>query len=249
MNATETPPEEPILTRVFDAPNEKRVFVRRMFDGIAGTYDVLNRLLSAGTDVVWRRKTIDALGPQAGDRILDLATGTGDLGLEAADRDAGIAVTGADISTRMLHYGLRKGRDREARMTFLAGDAERLPFEDATFDRVTIGFGIRNVAELDAGLGEMIRVLKPGGRAAILEFSQPHSPLMRGPYLFYFRNVLPTIGRLVSRDQSAYRYLCESVMRFPEGEAFCDRMRAVGFVQVDSTTLSFGIATIYVGCR
>ena len=232
---------------VLSEPDEKRIFVRRMFDGIAGTYDLLNRVLSMGTDVTWRRKTVDALAPQPGERILDLATGTGDLGLEAAGRDPGIAVTGADISTGMLRYGLGKGRDRAARMTFLAGDAERLPFEDAIFDGLTIGFGIRNVAELDVGLSEMVRVLKPGGRVAILEFSQPHHFLMRTPYLFYFRNVLPNIGRLVSKDPSAYRYLYESVMRFPEGDVFCDRMRGAGFVDVVRHPLTFGIATIYVG--
>ena len=228
-------------------PDEKRVFVRRMFDGIAGTYDLLNRVLSVGTDVVWRRKTVDALAPQSGERILDLATGTGDLGLEAAGRDPGIVVTGADISTGMLRYGFGKGRDRAARMTFLAGDAERLPFEDATFDGLTIGFGIRNVADLDVGLREMARVLKPGGRTAILEFSQPHHFLMRTPYLFYFRNVLPNIGRLISKDPSAYRYLYESVMTFPEGESFCDCMREAGFGDVICRPLTFGIATIYVG--
>lgn len=235
-------------TSVLPEADEKRAFVRRMFDGISGTYDVLNRLLSVGTDVVWRRKTIDTLAPESGEHILDLATGTGDLGLEVAGRDPDVVVTGADISTGMLRRGWRKSRDRSARMSFLAGDAECLPFASGTFDALTIGFGIRNVAELDLGLSEMVRVLKPGGRAAILEFSQPRNVFMRTPYLCYFRNVLPNIGRLVSRDSTAYRYLYESVMQFPEGEVFCSRMREAGFRDVTRQPLSFGIATIYAGC-
>ena len=130
---------------VLSEPDEKRVFVRRMFDGIAGTYDLLNRVLSVGTDVVWRRKTVDALAPQSGERILDLATGTGDLGLEAAGRDPGIVVTGADISTGMLRYGFGKGRDRAARMTFLAGDADIITDFDASTETVIL----RSVASFD----------------------------------------------------------------------------------------------------
>lgn len=233
--------DEAVLT---DA-GRKRKFVRGMFDGIAGTYDLLNHLLSAGIDTVWRRKAIDRLDPQPGWRVLDLATGTGDLGFEAAARDGSIAVTGADVSLGMLRHGAAKERDRPERLAFLGGDAEGLPFPDATFDGLTIGFGIRNVAELDRGLSEMHRVLKPAGRAVILEFSQPRTPVVRGLYLLYFKHILPLVGKVVSRDPKAYTYLYESVMRFPEGDAFEARLTAAGFRSVDRSPLTFGIATIY----
>ena len=232
---------------VFSQHDAKRLFVRRMFDGIAGTYDVLNHLLSAGVDVVWRRRSIDALNPEPGWRILDLATGTGDLGFEAAARGPGITVTGADVSLGMLRRGLAKRDGRSGQIAFTAGDAERLPFADATFDGLTIGFGIRNVAQLESGLAEMHRVLQEGGRLAVLEFSKPRAYVLRGPYFFYFRNVLPVVGRLVSKDPHAYSYLYESVMRFPEGQAFCDRLTGAGFVDVTQTRFTFGIATLYTG--
>lgn len=247
MNTSQTTPKEPIpYTAVFDEPSAKRVFVRRMFDGIAGTYDLLNHLLSAGIDVVWRRKTIDALAPEPGWRILDLATGTGDLGFEAAKRDTSIRVTGADLSIGMMRLGHQKAKSRDP-VGFVAGDAEGLPFPADYFDGLTIGFGIRNVANLDVGLREMTRVLKSKGRVAILEFSKPKNPVMCIPYFLYFRHILPRIGRLVSKDAEAYRYLYDSVMRFPEGEEFCVSLRNAGFQDVHRQSLSFGIATIYTG--
>ncbi|MFT5366506.1 MAG: demethylmenaquinone methyltransferase/2-methoxy-6-polyprenyl-1,4-benzoquinol methylase [Candidatus Latescibacterota bacterium] len=226
-------------------PEAKREFVRRMFDGIAGTYDLLNHVLSLGIDIVWRKKTIDKLNPGANWRILDLATGTGDLGFESAKRDTSIDVVGVDLSVPMLRKGVEKSPARSDALTFLCGDGEYLPFPRAIFDGLTIGFGIRNVANLEPALHEIFRVLKPGGRAAILEFSRPRTPLFRGIYNFYFKCVLPRIGRVISRDQSAYHYLYESVMRFPEGPEFCRRLEEVGFSQVQEFRLTFGIATIY----
>ena len=227
-------------------PEAKRVFVRRMFDGIAGTYDLLNHVLSLGIDIVWRKQTIDRLKPGADWRILDLATGTGDLGFESAKRGKDIDVVGVDLSVPMLKKGVEKNPSRSDALTFLCGDGEYLPFHSAMFDGLTIGFGIRNVANLEPALKEMFRVIKPGGRAAILEFSRPRTPLFRGLYNFYFKYILPQIGRVISRDPSAYHYLYESVMRFPEGPEFCRRLEGVGFSNVEEVRLTFGIATIYL---
>ncbi len=227
-------------------PEAKRVFVRRMFDGIAGTYDLLNHVLSLGIDIVWRKKTVDKLQPGSHWRILDLATGTGDLGFESAKRSADIEVIGVDLSVPMLRKGVGKNPARSDALTFLCGDGEHLPFPSALFDGLTIGFGIRNVANLEPALQEMFRVIKPGGRAAILEFSRPSAPLFRGIYNFYFKWVLPRIGKIISRDASAYHYLYESVMRFPEGPEFCRRLEEAGFSQVQAFRLTFGIATIYL---
>ena len=232
---------------VFTDPGAKRKFVRGMFDGIAGTYDLLNHLLSAGIDVVWRRKTVDLLDPQPKWQVLDLATGTGDLGFEVAGRDDTIEVTGADVSVGMLRRGYAKERLRSERLAFLAGDAEGLPFPDAMFDGVTIGFGIRNVAELSKGLNEIYRVLKPGGRVAILEFSRPATPILKGIYFLYFKRILPLVGKMISRDPKAYTYLYESVMLFPEGEVFCQHLSDAGLTSIKQVRLTFGIASIYIG--
>lgn len=232
---------------VFTDPGAKRKFVRGMFDGIAGTYDLLNHLLSAGIDVVWRRKTVDLLDPQPKWQVLDLATGTGDLGFEVAGRDETIEVTGADVSVGMLRRGYEKERSRSERLVFLAGDAEGLPFPEAMFDGVTIGFGIRNVAELSKGLNEIYRVLKPGGRVAILEFSRPAAPILKGIYFLYFKHILPLVGKMISRDPKAYTYLYESVMLFPEGEVFCQHLSDAGLTSIEHIRLTFGIASIYIG--
>ncbi len=228
---------------------EKRTLVRQMFDGIAGTYDLLNHLLSAGMDILWRRWTVDALELQAGWWILDLATGTGDLGLEAAARDPGVRVVGADLSLPMLRLGNKKLNRRSGQQFLLCGDAERLPFPDERFHAVTIGFGVRNFSELSVGLREIQRVLRPGGRLAILEFSRPRAFLLRRVYFFYFKFILPGIGRLVSRNPLAYRYLYESVMDFPEGEAFRSRLTQAGFLDPVERRLTFGIATIYLASK
>ncbi len=237
----------------------RRTFVRQMFDGIAGTYDLLNHLLSAGVDILWRRWTVDALDPETGWWILDLATGTADLGLEAAARDPGVRVVGADLSLPMLRIGNRKRKRRSGRLYLLRGDAQRLPFPDARFHAVTIGFGVRNFSDLNAGLLEILRVLRPGGRLAILEFSRPRAFLLilefsrprafllSRVYLFYFRIILPGIGRLVSRNPLAYRYLYESVMGFPEGEAFRMRLTQAGFQ--DAVERRLTLATLYMASK
>lgn len=223
--------------------------MRQTFDGIAGTYDLLNHLLSAGVDILWRRWTVDALELKSGWWLLDLATGTADLGLEAVARDPGVRVVGADLSLPMLRIGNRKRKRRPGRLFLICGDAQRLPFPDARFHAVTIGFGVRNFSDLTAGLREILRVLRPGGRLAILEFSRPRAFLLSRIYLFYFRFILPAIGRLVSRNPLAYRYLYESVMRFPEGEAFRIRLKEAGFLDPVGRRLTLGIATLYLASK
>ena len=232
---------EGIARDVLLEPEAKRAFVRQMFDGIARRYDLLNHLLSLGVDILWRKKTIDRLQPGPNWRILDLATGTGDLGFECGKRAGDIQVIGVDPSMPMLREGAKKNASRANPVAFLCGDGECLPFGEGTFDGVTIGFGIRNVAELEAALSEMCRVLKVGGRVAVLEFSRPRIPV--------FQRILPRIGHLVSRDPNAYRYLYESVMRFPEGDDFCDWLFEAGFVDIQAVRLSFGIATIYLASK
>ncbi len=230
-----------------------RGHVRHMFDEIADAYDVTNRVLSLRRDVAWRRRLTALLpdGPKP-PRLLDLATGTCDV-LIAAHR-AGRAApgsVGADFSAGMLRAGAKK-LDRAGlggALRLVQADATRLGFADARFDAVTIAFGIRNVLDVEAALREMCRVLRPGGRAVILEFSMPGNALLRAAYLLYFRHVLPRLGGLVSGKPAAYRYLNQSVESFPYGRAFCERMEQAGFAGVTARPLSFGIATLYTGLR
>ena len=232
--------------RVHALPEAKRVFVRRMFDGIAGTYDLLNHVLSVGTDIIWRRRTITGLNIQPGCLLLDLATGTGDLAFEALTRHPETRIVGADLSVPMMSIGRKKDARGQGGVRFVCGDAEYLPFNNRTFDAISIGFGVRNFSRLTVGLNEMWRVLRPGGKVAILEFSKPKAILMRTLYLFYFKNVLPVIGRIVSKDQQAYRYLYESVMMFPEGPDFLYRLESSGFKNTRVHRMSLGIVNLYV---
>lgn len=231
-------------------PSRMQAF--KMFDRIAHRYDLLNRLLSMGTDVSWRRKLNRRIPAGEGLCVLDLATGTADV-LIAMHRACPQVASGVglDMSGGMLKYGrqklLRLGLDRKYRL--VRGDATCLGLNDGVFDAVTISFGIRNVLDVDQGLSEMYRILKPGGRALILEFSLPANRAFRALYLFYFRNILPRIGALLSGDSYAYRYLNETVETFPYGEAFCQLMRGAGFEEVTATPLTFGIATLYQGER
>jgi len=222
--------------------------VRSMFDRIAHRYDLLNRLLSAGTDQRWRRAAVDelGLGPEA--CILDVCTGTADLLIEAVGRHAGRSGAGIDLSTRMLEHGVRKLREAGlASRAFLAvGDAERIPLASDGFDGALIAFGIRNVGDPLAALAEIRRLLRPGGRLVVLEFSLPEGPL--GPlYRFYFERVLPRIGGLVSGDPSAYSYLPASVGRFPMPQEFGALMERAGFRGVTWRPLTGGIAHLHRG--
>jgi demethylmenaquinone methyltransferase/2-methoxy-6-polyprenyl-1,4-benzoquinol methylase len=219
-----------------------------MFDRIAPRYDLLNRVLSAGTDVRWRRRAVDFLGLPPPVRVLDLCTGTADLLLEALGRDPGSSGLGLDLSQAMLVRGAAKirGAGLEGRARLVGGDGERLPLGDALFDGALVAFGIRNVGDPLAALREVLRALRPGGRLVVLEFSLPPGILGR-LYRVYFTRVLPRVGGLVSGDPSAYAYLPASVAGFPTPEAFGNLMEQAGFASVSWKLLTGGIACLHRG--
>jgi demethylmenaquinone methyltransferase/2-methoxy-6-polyprenyl-1,4-benzoquinol methylase len=227
-----------------------RQHVWQMFDRIAHRYDFLNHTLSLGIDYHWRRQLAEKLPAQADLKLLDLATGTADVLIELCQHNSGIqSALGLDLSEQML----AKGRDKiqalpiKHRAELKLGDACQIPLENATYDVITMAFGIRNVLDVDLCMREMMRVLTPGGRVLILEFSLPPQALMRQSYLLYLRHILPQIGGLISGDGAAYRYLNETIETFPCGQDFCDRLIAAGFKNVGYTPLSLGIASIYQG--
>ncbi|NUN69010.1 MAG: bifunctional demethylmenaquinone methyltransferase/2-methoxy-6-polyprenyl-1,4-benzoquinol methylase UbiE [Bacteroidetes bacterium] len=228
----------------------QKEYVRSLFDKIAYRYDLLNHLLSGGVDLYWRRAAVRTLGTFRPRRILDVATGTADFAL-AAMRLAPDSIVGVDISDPMLEIGRRKIAQRRLsdRIRLQNGEAERLEFPDGTFDAAIVAFGARNFEHLDKGLSEMGRVLRPGGGIVVLEFSRPRIFPLKQLYFFYFKHILPTIGRLISNDTEAYQYLPDTVMRFPEGEQFLDRLKAAGFSSLREQRLTFGIATIYSGVK
>jgi demethylmenaquinone methyltransferase/2-methoxy-6-polyprenyl-1,4-benzoquinol methylase len=245
------------MATVSDQPPElldkREVRIRRMFNAIAPSYDLLNHLLSLNVDKYWRWRTTRLAPPIGTEPILDLCTGTGDLAL-AYDRAAGgkVPIVGADFCHEMLVRAEAKAKNRGAaeRMRFLEADAQHLPFSDNEFQIVTVAFGLRNVTDTDRGIAEMVRVARPGGRVVILEFSRPRSRVLGGLYQFYFRRVLPTVGQAISRSRdNAYHYLPASVMEFPDGEALAERMRRHGLRDVRWQTLTFGIATLYIGVK
>lgn len=235
-------------------PVDKRAGrIRTMFGHIAPSYDFLNHLLSLNVDRYWRWQTTRLVPPAGDGPILDLCTGTGDLAL-AYDRAAGrrVRIVGADFCHPMLERAIRKAGRKSAgdRVRFVEADAQHLPFPDDTFQISTVAFGLRNVTDTDRGIAEMVRVTRPGGRVAILEFSQPRGRVFGALYRFYFRRVLPAIGQLISRSaDSAYRYLPASVMEFPDGEALADRLRRHGLTDVRWRPLTLGIATLYIGVK
>lgn len=229
----------------------KKEQVAAMFDAISPKYDALNRILSAGIDQSWRRKTLREIRGTGALTLLDVATGTADLALALAKGIPGSSVVGVDISAGMLEVGRSKVRakDLEGRVRLDLGDGEQLPYEESSFDAVTVAFGVRNFENLEQGLRDMRRVLQPGGSLAVLEFSQPTAWPLRGLYLFYFKNILPRIGRMVSKDASAYTYLPNSVQAFPYGEAFAAKLREAGFKSVRVRPLTFGIASLYLAIK
>jgi demethylmenaquinone methyltransferase/2-methoxy-6-polyprenyl-1,4-benzoquinol methylase len=225
----------------------ERAAVRSMFDRIAPRYDLLNRLLSGGTDVRWRRRAVAFLDLAPGARVLDLCTGTADLLLEALRSGGARGGLGVDLSHQMLVRGKQKLAAAGAEGTAVAGgDAERLPVRDGSFDGALVAFGIRNVGDPLAALREVHRALRPGGRFVVLEFQTPRGPL-GAAYQLYFRHVLPRVGGLVSGDRSAYAYLPASVARFPEPEAFAALMQQAGFGDVRHERLTLGIAWLHRG--
>lgn len=229
--------------------SEKGRGIREMFDAIAPRYDLLNHLLSLGIDRRWRRFAVRQLDLPPAARVLDLATGTGDLALAIAARTPdSVRIVGADFTQAMLLCGREKiaASPWRHRLALVNAPCESLPHPAAVFDGVTIAFGIRNVVDRLAGLKEMCRVLKPGGRAVVLEFSTPRHPLFKAVYHFYFRRLLPRIGGLLSQRR-AYEYLPDSVLEFPDRPAFLALMAEAGFTGLKFFDLTFGIATVYVG--
>ena len=228
--------------------SSKREQVEHMFDSISPKYDLLNRVLSFGVDRSWRRTTIVRVAAEPVGHLLDVATGTADMAILAARRNAAQRITGVDISAGMLDFGRKKVNDAGLadRIVLQQADSEALPFADGTFDTVTVAFGARNFEHLAKGIGEMHRVLRTGGRVFVLEFSQARG-IMRPLFRFYFHNVMPAIGKLVSKDSAAYTYLPKSVDAFPDGEAFLLVMREAGFKEAKAERFTSGIATLYSG--
>ena len=229
---------------------DKKAGVQLMFNSIAPRYDFLNRFLSARMDVVWRKKTIKIIGKNNPKTILDVATGTGDLAITAL-RIHPEKIVGIDIAEEMLEAGRKKLQKRDADhiISLEKGDSENLRFKDGSFDATMVAFGVRNFENLEKGLTEMYRILKPGGQCLILEFSKPKVFPVKQLYSFYFRNIVPMLGRIISGDLSAYTYLPDSVGTFPDGQDFLQILKKTGYKKVFFKPLTFGIATIYSGLK
>lgn len=229
-----------------DLDSSKKEQVAQMFDNISANYDFLNHLLSLSIDKGWRRKVVRLIRQDKPQQILDVATGTADLAIAMA-KIAPEKVVGVDISDGMLEVGRQKVRKKGLTelVTLENGDSENLPYPDASFDAITVAFGVRNFENLEKGLREMYRVLRPGGKLLVLEFSQPTRFPFKQLYNFYFRNILPLLGKLVSRDQSAYTYLPESVGAFPFGKQMTDILAQCGYQHNRFIPVTFGVATIY----
>ncbi|MEN9448643.1 MAG: hypothetical protein RJA25_1933 [Bacteroidota bacterium] len=229
----------------YNSGESKKEQVATMFNNVAGTYDFLNHFFSVGIDKLWRRKLVNLIGESNPKIILDVATGTADLAI-AETKLHPEKIIGVDISEKMLEVGKEKTKNYP-NIELALGDSEHLQFEDHTFDAVSVSFGVRNFENVPAGLSEMRRVLKTGGKVFILEFSKPKNWLVRKLYYFYFCNVLPFIGKMISKDSNAYTYLPESVRLFPDGVQFVELLRQAGYKNIICKTLTFGISTIYIG--
>ena len=235
----------------YNTDQTKKEEVREMFDNIAPKYDLLNHTLSMSIDRVWRRRVVGEVRRAKPGRILDVATGTGDLAIAMARRIRDVQVLGVDLSEQMLAVARRKieARGLDGRIVLDRGDAERLAVADASVDVATVAFGVRNFGDLGAGLRELARTIKPGGKVVILEFSRPRNRVFRALYEFYSYKILPRIGGLVSRDKRSYEYLPASVGEFPAPEEFMAMMARAGFRNCRARSQSFGIAQIYIGER
>ena len=230
--------------------SSKKQQVAKMFDRISGRYDFLNHFLSLGIDIGWRKKAIAELEPIKPKLLLDVATGTGDFAWQALSLQPE-KVIGVDISEGMLEVGRKKMVQRQVsdRIELRSGDSENLPFEENKFDAVIVAFGVRNFENLERGLAEMLRVVRPGGKVVILEFSKPTRFPFRQVYGFYFKFILPKIGQWLSRDKAAYNYLPESVEVFPDGQKFLDILARLGYKNISCKPLTFGISSLYVGSK
>ena len=224
---------------------------REMFTSIAPRYDFLNRLFSVGQDKYWRKRAVDLLDPMGRDQILDVATGTCDIVIEIASRNISVRIFGIDFSQRMLDLGRTKvtQNNYDKSISFQIGSGEHLPFANESFDGVICAFGIRNFANVQMGLREFYRVLKPGGRIVILEFSVPQNQFLNNVYEWYFNHILPRIGNLISGHSNAYTYLPESVANFPNQKKFVEWIEKTGFKKVSFAELTFGIVSIHRGFK
>lgn len=229
-----------------DSDLSKKEQVTKMFDTISGDYDGLNRVISFGIDIKWRKKVVQIVKDSKPKTILDIATGTGDLAINLAETDAE-KIVGLDISRGMLDVGVEKIKKKnlDSKIEMVLGDSEHLPFSDSSFDAITVAFGVRNFENLETGLKEILRVLKPGGTFVILETSMPTKTPYKQGYNFYSKKILPFIGKTFSKDKSAYKYLSDSASQFPFGEVLNNILRNIGFINVQDLPQTFGVATIY----
>ncbi|MCL9809345.1 bifunctional demethylmenaquinone methyltransferase/2-methoxy-6-polyprenyl-1,4-benzoquinol methylase UbiE [Flavobacterium luminosum] len=229
-----------------DSDSSKKEQVAQMFDTISSEYDNLNRVISFGIDVSWRKKIVKMVASKNPKLLLDVATGTGDLAILLSQTNAE-KIIGLDISAGMLEVGKQKiaQKNLSSKIEMVLGDSEKIPFEDNTFDAITVAFGIRNFENLESGLSEIYRVLKPNGQFIILETSVPEKFPFKQGYNFYTKNILPLIGRLFSKDKVAYKYLSDSASIFPYGERLNNILRNIGFIDVKNLPQTFGVATIY----
>lgn len=235
----------------YSGTETKKEQVANMFNNISGTYDFLNHFLSLGIDIIWRKKAIKELLASKPQKILDVATGTGDFAFESIKILKPKQVIGVDISEGMLAVAKEKIANRNLSHVFSVekGDSEGLHFENDTFDAITVAFGVRNYENLEKGLTDMLRVLKPGGKVVILEFSKPRVFPIKQLYNFYFKHITPIFGGLFSKDKQAYTYLEESVQAFPDGKDFTVLMQKVGYQYTKHRSLTFGISAIYTGVK
>lgn len=228
----------------------KKEQVAKMFDTISEDYDGLNRVISFGIDIKWRKKVVQLIKEKNPKTVLDIATGTGDLAIALTETTAE-KIIGLDISSGMLEVGKEKIRKKflESKIEMVLADSENMPFENNTFDAITVAFGVRNFETLETGLKEILRVLKPGGIFVILETSVPNKTPYKQGYKFYSKNILPLIGKLFSKDKSAYQYLSDSASVFPYGDALNNILREIGFINVNDFPQTFGVATIYTSSK
>lgn len=235
------------ITPYKDSTEGKKKQVEQMFDTISENYDGLNRIISLGSDIKWRKKVIKMVAEKNPKTILDIATGTGDLAIQFAEKTAAEKIVGLDISEGMLSVARKKvsGKPIYKKIEFVQADSEALPFEDNTFDAITVSFGIRNFENLEKGLSEILRVLKKDGIFVVLETSVPVKFPFKQGYHFYSKTILPLVGKMFSKDKVAYKYLSESASVFPHGEKLNNIFRKIGFKEVKNKPQTFGVATIY----
>ena len=238
------------VTPYKDSKLTKKKQVEQMFDNISGNYDGLNRVISLGTDVKWRKKVVAMVEATNPDSILDIATGTGDLAIQMVKTGAK-RIVGLDLSEGMLKVGRKKISEKnlDSRIEMIQGDSENLPFEENSFDAITVAFGVRNFETLEKGLEEIFRVLKPGGIFVVLETSVPTKFPYKQGYRFYSNLILPVIGKIFSKDKDAYSYLSESAANFPYGNAFNNILTKIGFIDVEDLPQTFGVSTIYTASK